>query len=125
MQSAEWSSWTATLRSLHRDKCSRIAITCRVNSVENEHYSDVSVLMFKKHIDREMPEPEYWTALLEKIQIEERNEVVKEDIRDQLNASLSAFRHAKDLIGSIDPTQFAIIDPHLSGVRISIREQKY
>lgn len=90
-------SWRKALKERHHlpDKASK------------EHTKIVSVPFFKKVVSREMPVPEYWDALLEKIQIEEQNDVVRTETRERLDKSLASYPHAKKLVADMDAALFA------------------
>jgi hypothetical protein len=68
----------------------------------------VSVLFYDRMIEREIPVPEYWFALREKLEVEEVNERLRQDIKSRLQSDLAEYLHAKDLIGSLDVDRFAL-----------------
>lgn len=91
----------------------------------------VSVLFYSRNIEHEVPVPEYWKALREKLEVEEGNALLRQDIEARLESALSKYRHAKDLIGSMDVERFAHKAPASSTCtrfypgtsRLSINEQ--
>lgn len=72
-----------------------------------ERTENVSVVFFNRQLEKDISVPEYWEALLEKIQLEEENEIVAGEIRDRLNSTLAMYRHARDLVASLDASRFA------------------
>lgn len=102
-----------------------------IDKVNTEHDENVSVLFFERRLKKRLPSPEYWEALLEKVQIEEENEVVKQSIRSRLNSTLSRYGHAKDLLGTMELDRFALKEPASSACtrfypgtsRLSINER--
>lgn len=91
----------------------------------------VSVLFFSRKIVQEAPVPEYWQALREKLEVEEGNASLRQDIKARLESALSKYHHGKDLIGSMDVDRFANKAPassictrfYPSTSRLSINEQ--
>lgn len=67
----------------------------------------IAILFFRKELNRSIPVPDYWAALLEKIQIEESNARVRQQIKQRLGTKVNSGDHVGSLIEALNPDLFA------------------